>query len=184
MDIFSSRRAARFSKRVSDWKTGSYDARIQAVVDPVGIIIGKSSSALSAVVSVGCVGDGRLRRVEVLTLGWWVSKCIFFSVFSVVVSFVICFVVVGVVVICVILGKSLSALLAASAVNCGSDGRFLRLKAVVLGRWVPRFVVCSFFSLLVFVSIGVVVSVGVVMWKSSATTFAVDCGSDGRLRGV
>jgi len=178
MDIFSSRRAARFSKRVSDWKTGSYDARIQAVVDPVGIIIGKSSSALS----VGCVGDGRLRRVEVLTLGWWVSKCIFFSVFSVVVSFVICFVVVGVVVICVILGKSLSALLAASAVNCGSDGRFLRLKAVALGRWVPRFVVCSFFSLLVFVSIGVIVSV--VMWKSSATTFAVDCGSDGRLRGV
>jgi len=98
--------------------------------------------------------------VEVVTLGWWVSQCIVFSVFSVVVSFVMCFVIIG---ICVIIGKSLSALSAASALNCGSDGRFLRLKAVALNWWVPQFIVFSFFLLLVCVSIGVIGSIGIIM---------------------
>jgi len=82
-----------------------------ALFDCVSIIIKKSSSAWLAMVSVGCISDGGLLRVEALVLGWWVLQ------FIVVMGFVV----VSIIIICIIMGKSPLMMSAASAVNCGRD---------------------------------------------------------------
>ncbi len=86
----------------------------------VGIIMGKLSLSLLAMLAMGCGSGGGLLRVEAVASDWYVVQILGFLVFSV---FSVISIIIRSIITSIIIGKSSLMSLAASAVDCGMGVR-------------------------------------------------------------